>query len=148
MSQATPSMTYEEAQKRTSDQITKEEGLIHNRITWMLTFQGFLFAAVVLSAKSDVDPILGPLLRRTIPVVALVSAVLGLIGVRAAYISINNIKAFLAWYEKEYPQPVKPPAFGTPMASKLGRVTSHGLPVLVILAWLYMLQNGIACAAH
>lgn len=137
-------MDYLEVHKRASDQITKEEGLIHNRITWMLTFQGFLFAAMVLSANSNVDARLGTLLRGAIPWLALASAALALIGVRAAYISINTIKKFLEDFETEHKPAVKPPAFGNPTASKMGRVTSHGLPILVMLAWWYLIANGIA----
>ena len=145
-------MTYDEIQKRTSDQITKEEGLIHNRITWMLTFQGFLFAAVVLSANTNVDEHLSSLLRRTIPWLALASAGLALIGVRAAYISINSIKDTLADFLIKNPQQHHVPAHGNPLASTLGRMTSHGLPMLVILAWSYLIWQGISgsssCCHH
>lgn len=137
-------MDYLEAHKRASDQITKEEGLIHNRITWMLTFQGFLFAAIVLSANSNVDHRLGALLRGVIPWLALASAGLAFIGVRAGYISINTIKKFLLDYEVEHKPSVKPPAFGNPTASTMGRMTSHGLPLLVILAWSILIVQGIA----
>jgi hypothetical protein len=145
-------MTYEEIHKRTSDQITKEEGLIHNRLTWMLTFQGFLFAAVVLSANTAVEERLGHLLRTTIPWLALCSAVLALTGVSAAYLSINNIKEILKKYEPTGADAVKLPAHGTALASLLGRITSLGLPLLVIVAWGYLMCNGIsgegACCHH
>ena len=39
-----------------SKQIEREDGLINTRITWMLTFEGFLFAALAIVAGKDDDP--------------------------------------------------------------------------------------------
>ncbi|MBW4484681.1 MAG: hypothetical protein KME14_19270 [Tildeniella torsiva UHER 1998/13D] len=117
-------------------QLERELNLINNRISWMLTFQGFLFAAIALVANQNTDQAIRTMFGIVVPIIGIAVAFLALVGVHAAYLSIKDIKE--TWKKKlghwEYS-----PAFGTPRSSLLGRVPSYGIPVSIIIAWFIFL---------
>ena len=71
-----------------SREITREENLINNRLTWTLTFNGFLFAAIALIGDDQIHLQLRNTLQVIIPIVGITVASLGIIGVIAAYMAI------------------------------------------------------------
>ncbi|MHC5748934.1 MAG: hypothetical protein ACYTXT_45310, partial [Nostoc sp.] len=99
-------------------QLERELSLINNRISWMLTFQGFLFATIALVANKNTEQAIRIVFRNVIPTIGIVVAFLALIGVHAAHLSIKSIKT--RWKQNldylEYSQ-----AFGTSTSSILGR---------------------------
>ena len=113
-------------------QLERELSLINNRISWMLTFQGFLFATIALVANKNTEQAIRIVFRNVIPTIGIVVAFLALIGVHAAHLSIKSIKT--RWKQNldylEYSQ-----AFGTSISSILGRVPSYGIPISIIIAW-------------
>lgn len=113
-------------------QLERELSLINNRISWMLTFQGFLFATIALVANKNTEQAIRLVFRNVIPTIGIVVAFLALIGVHAAHLSIESIKT--RWKQNldylEYSQ-----AFGTSTSSILGRVPSYGIPISIIIAW-------------
>jgi hypothetical protein len=117
-------------------QIEREQGLVNNRLSWMLTFQGFLFASIALVANKDTESATRLVFRNVIPAIGIAVALLALVGIHAAALSSNEIKA--KWKQRDGFH-YYPPAFGTRTVSLLGRVTSYGIPTSVILAWLLLL---------
>lgn len=117
-------------------QLERELNLISNRISWMLTFQGFLFATTALVVNQNIDQAIRTVFRNVIPIIGIVVALLALVGVHAAYLSIKEIKT--EWKQKmgywEYS-----PAFGTSTSSALGRVPSYGIPISIVIAWFLLL---------
>ena len=117
-------------------QIEREDGLIHNRLTWMLTTQGFLFTALILiGQRSQVSNIMFDLLIDIIPLTGVILSLMGFVGVFAAYLAISDLKK---WWKRmiyiKYPRP-----FGGKQAHRLGLAPSLLLPVLLGLIWLDIL---------
>ena len=140
MTQDEDELSLKEFYNYTVSQIGREESLINNRLSWMLTFQGFLFAAIALVTDVGTDPAIRIILRNLVPIVGLVIGAFTLIGVHAAYLSINNIKAKCKERkEKLCYRPLYPPAHGGPTAHRLGQIPSYGIPTMVVIAWLLFL---------
>ena len=127
-----PPLTLKDKYDYTARQILREERLINNRLSWMLTFEGFLFAALALTANASNEGVLRNSLKYTIPATGIAVAVLTMVGISGAYVSINQIKIF--WGKQKgikcFPLP-----YGSPQASARGRVTSHGIPLAMMLMW-------------
>lgn len=117
-------------------QIEREQGLVNNRLSWMLTFQGFLFASIALVVNKDTEPAIRLVFRNVMPTIGIAVALLALIGIHAAALSSSEIKA--KWKQRDGFQHY-PPTFGTRTISLLGRITSYGIPISVVLAWLLLL---------
>lgn len=128
-------LTLQDFYKYTVKMIDQENTLINNRLSWMLTFQGFLFATLALIASKDTPQSISLAFRNVVPIVGIVVAFLALLGVFAAYISIDNTKR--KW-KKRLENHQYPPAHGTALASILGRITSYGIPISLILAWFIL----------
>jgi hypothetical protein len=122
-------------------QIEREQGLVNNRLSWMLTFQGFLFASIALVLNKDTAPSVRLVFRGVIPGIGIAVALLALVGVHAAALSSSEIKA--KWKQRDGFQQY-PPTFGTPTISRLGRITSYGIPISVIVAWILLFFGLIA----
>jgi hypothetical protein len=100
--------------------VDHEETLINTRLTWMLTFQGFLFAALSLANE---DSRLA--LFSVIPWIGIAVAALSFLGVLAAYGRIDAAR------RKHRGQ-----GFGSTCWPKwLGRTNSLGIPVVIVTAW-------------
>jgi len=61
----------------------------------MLTFQGFLFASFALVANVSINPTIRSAFGIIVPIVGITVGALTLIGVIAAYVSIDYIKCKL-----------------------------------------------------
>jgi rRNA maturation protein Nop10 len=108
-------------QFRVRETVRHEEALINSRLTWMLTFEGFLFTAVSLASGETRQPFLD-----TVPVAGALVALLALAGVAAAYGHIDAVR-------KEAPVG----KFGSVRWPKwVGRGYSAGLCIVVAGAWL------------
>lgn len=116
-----------------SKQISHEESLINNRIMWMLTFQGFLFASIALIGNNQINCALRSILQQIIPTLGTIIAVLTLLGVIGAYVSIHQQREDWKPYLKSYPPPG-----GRKSAMWLGRFASGLIPLIMILAWVYV----------
>jgi hypothetical protein len=121
------------AYSKLSKQISHEENLINNRLMWMLTFQGFLFASIALLGDNQIDSALRILLQCLIPAIGTIIAILTLLGVIGAYISIDNQRRDWNPYLMHGPQPG-----GKKSAKWLGRIASGGTPLIMIVAWVYI----------
>ena len=140
MSEETPvpvKPTLAEAIEHERSTVKHEEELIHRRLTWLLTLQGFLFAAIVLSVKAESSPVnqasstgLASTLQWLIPAVGFFSALVTFLGVLAAYCHITFTRKELDKYYKERTK------FGSLKWSQwVGRGNSMGLLVILMAAW-------------
>jgi len=74
-------------------QIEREDGLINTRITWMLTFEGFLFAALALVADDQkVDTAVYGVLKYALPGVGIAVGLLAGLAVLAALMALSVLK--------------------------------------------------------
>lgn len=131
-----------------SKNISHEENLINNRITWMLTMQGFLFAALAIIAKKEIKTIEFPpaidILQNMIPILGGLIAFFVFFGVYAAYMQIDNHKDVKNTKIKELMKnqndnyhiiiPSKSPAR---LASVIGRIVGMSIPASIMLIWVY-----------
>ncbi len=108
-----------------SEKIQHEESLINSRLTWMLTFQGFLFASIALS-KEEVSQ---NLLFHVLPILGALIAGITFLGVIAAYISIGQARNNASTEEN---------FGGKGLAKILGRINQIGLPTIIFCAWVYI----------
>lgn len=121
-----------------SFQVTREDELVHQRLTWLMQFQGFLFTAFgfILAARSDFTP--KPLLLvmlGMISSVGLAGAFAVQRGVRSAHLVLDSLKrAYLASYERFKTSHVRP--FGK--HSEHRQLVSAMLPWTMMIAWAFI----------
>lgn len=116
-----------------AEKIRHEETLINSRLTWLLTFQGFLFAAVALLADNSINPKLYRALLEIFPSVGAFVAILTFLGVLAAYIAMGQARNP---YQEVLETNKKLRFGGTNWAKWLGRANSLGIPIVVLSAWV------------
>lgn len=116
-------------------QLERELSLINNRLSWMLTFQGFLFTTTALVSNRNTERAVRMVFRNVVPLIGIVVALLALIGVHAAHLSIRSINA--KWKQKlghwEYL-----PTFSPSISTVLGKIPSYGIPISIIIAWFLL----------
>jgi len=117
--------------------LKREHGLANSRMTWMLTSQGFLFAAFgVINSKTDsLKPDLLYALKVAIPSVGItvgVAAIIGILGTNTA----------VSYYRKAWDsQPDKvwarfPLPSGDKIPHALGLFSTLIIPLIICFAWL------------
>jgi hypothetical protein len=117
-------------------QVTREDELVHQRLTWLMQFQGFLFTAFgfILASRSDFTP--KPLLLvllGMISSVGLAGAFAVQRGVRSAHLVLDSLKrAYLASFERFKTSHVRP--FGK--HSEHRQLVSSMLPWTMMIAWV------------
>ena len=125
-------LTRQQEYEYLAHQIEREDSLINTRITWMLTFEGFLFAALALVAnKENIGTAVYKVLKYALPLMGIAVGMLAFLGVQAALSALEVLKN--RWDPekfKGYPQP-----FGGPRPHAFGALYSQGLPLVVIVTW-------------
>jgi hypothetical protein len=117
-------------------QVTREDELVHQRVTWLMQFEGFLFTAFgfILAARTELTP--KPLLLvllGTISMVGFTGAFAVQRGVRSAHLVLDALKrAYLASFERFKATHVRP--FGK--HSQHRQLVSAVLPWTLMSAWL------------
>lgn len=124
----------------TTQRIKQETNLINNRLSWLLTFQGFLFAVIALVASKDTNPAVSLILRAVIPIIGIAVALLALTGILGAYMAIGDL---ISWSVGEGLEKTTqyPPAYGSKLARALGMVTSYGIPLSLVITWVILLKK-------
>lgn len=121
-------------------QIEREDSLVNTRITWMLTSQGFLFAALALIVNKDARAELYKILVFILPLTGASLSLIGLFGVYAANSALRKLKA--KWPDIEDDKFVRP--FGGKTASFIGNIPCYSLPVTMCIIWLFILYMTIS----
>lgn len=127
----------EEVYESVHQQIGREETLINNRITWQLVFHGLLFNVIGQSSGTSTDPEVARLLKSGIPIVGFGTAILGLVGVVAAYLSIRGIQATWRGLPAAMRQRRAAP-FGGKWIHRLGMAPGVGIPLVLALIWIWI----------
>jgi hypothetical protein len=133
------SQDYLELHRTINEQIRREQELIQQRITWILTFQGFLFASygVALQATNN-NKIVAADFLQALPIAGLVTAFSVLVGVLAAFRQVNAHKREWLAYEQEILlKAVKP--FSDFWGSVSGRIPILAVPICIIYTWCKLL---------
>lgn len=112
--------------------IRHEELMIYNRIHWMLTFQGFLFASLAIISNTNADAHIRSVLLNTIPLLGAMAGLLAFIGIVGAYMHMHEIRRPLIKAAEDIGKD-----FGAAgLARWMGRANSGLLPVIIIFAWI------------
>ena len=124
--------------KHISRQIDREDGLINTRLTWLLQFEGFLFAAfAVLDSKTDYG-VLEQWVQVTIALSGLVAALWAYFAVKAALDQIGYLKE--QWENRKVPEHVLPRPYGDEKAHGAFKLFAGHLPTIVGVAWLLVVS--------
>ena len=117
-----------------SHQIEREDGLVNNRLTWILTTQGLLFTAFALTASEGIDPNIKDILLKALPWIGLLVGLVGCLGILAANLAIQGLKK--QWRVLNYNYVPRP--FGGDIISIFGLIPCLSLPIIFIAAWIYI----------
>ncbi len=116
-------------------QIEREDGLVNYRLTWMLTTQGLLFAALALLAGKNTNAEMREMLTLLLPSIGIVLSIISFLGVAGASIALYDLKT--EWEKLAYSKVPRP--YGPPLAFWLGLIPRLCLPLLFLGAWGYIL---------
>lgn len=145
--------------------VEHEDDLVNHRLNWLLMLQGFLFSAYGFSLTAEASSLAvrtaecqalprlnsGPIadfegnlatLRHGLVLVGLLSSVIALAGVLAAFRAIRDDEASLAPFPRvsSSSRPLLPLVIGTRSANAFGMVCGSGMPLLVFGAWIIVGQ--------
>jgi hypothetical protein len=115
--------------KDLSYQVAREDELVHQRLTWMMQFEGFLFTAfsIAVGGREPVPHVLRLALVTLIPIVGLSGAYAVHRGVRSAHRVLDALeRAYLASLERFKASHVRP----------FGRHTEHRQFASLVFPWI------------
>ena len=124
--------------------IKHENTLINNRISWLTTIQGFLFAAFGLIIKNGHEPIIsGEKVSCFLRVIAFVGAAVSVLTFISALGAIKSIdKLEISWKSIREKDKVVllpwPKGGGDDIAPFLGRVGSFGISSVFVCVWIFI----------
>jgi hypothetical protein len=120
-------------------QINREDSLINFRLTWALTLNGFLFAAIGVSGNQGIsDPALVPFLHIVVPITGFLISLFGFFGVRAAQVQIDYLRdEWRSLNERRWPRPFggDDHQFLLRRAFVLGHLSSLMPPLVLMAVW-------------
>ncbi len=128
-----------EAYDMYKEQLSREDNLINNRLSWMLTIQGLLFAALsILTKKNDGVQALFETLKTVIPIVGGISALSVFVTVIIAHVSLYYLhKEWLLHHRS-----IKPSPFGLQKEGghHFWNMVSPSvlLPFALMVTWVYV----------
>ena len=89
-------------------QVEREDNLIDHRVTYTLTFQSILFAALAFTSRADEANVVATMMRQFAPAFGLCASSFGFLSVGAGFISIWQKLGGWRYYLRgadEYPSP-------------------------------------------
>ena len=124
------------------DYIIHEDTLINNRLSWLLTIQGLLFAAYGYSIReiSRTDDLNS--LIHLLKILGLCTSFFGFTGICSAALAIKQLLKKYKQYKKDYPLLKNLPDVtggGYQFVTILGSFTPLGIPLLFLIVWLILL---------
>ncbi|MDX1955185.1 MAG: hypothetical protein SFU20_06590 [Chitinophagaceae bacterium] len=119
--------------------IAAEQTLINNRMTWMMTFQGFLFATYAVAMNKENDVNTSELIFFIIPLAGMFMAFFSIFGLIAAHFAIDGIKAKFNKLNLEGGL-VAP--FSKSWTAILGRIGAFSFPIVIIITWIVIFFKG------
>lgn len=119
-----------------------EDGLIVSRLAWLMASESFLFTAYAIVLNAAATPQHRRLIQ-LIPIVAVASSALILVGIVAAVRAMGWIRGLLRSRIPDEAALGLPPIH-TPGSIKAGLAAPLLLPLLFVAVWLYLLATGPA----
>lgn len=116
--------------------IEAEQRLVATRVNWNLTFQGFMIAAFALVSTAQTSDPKKFWLHMVIACVGIVIAWTTLIGVKAAGLQIDYLKAH--WERVVRDDSVHPRPFSSPAGSVSGRSPPKIICWALMLMWAFL----------
>lgn len=119
-------------------QVSREDELVHQRLTWMMQFEGFLFAAfgIAVAGRDPMSHALREVLLVLVPIVGLGGAYAVRHGVRSAHRVLETLeRAYLASLTLYKTRHVRP--FGR--HSEHRQIASAIFPWITLAAWALIL---------
>ena len=118
-----------------------EDGLIVNRLSWLMASESFLFTAYAIVLNASAATPQHRRLMHLIPIVAIASSVLIFVGIAAAVRAMGWIRGLLGQRIPDAAALGLPPIH-TPGSVKAGLAAPLALPVMFVVVWLYLLATG------
>jgi hypothetical protein len=116
-------------------QVEREDTLVNQRLSWLLTFEGFLFAAVAILANQDSEPIIKTFLFWAIPLTGLGAAISVIFAVFAAHQSVESFRRDWCALPPEI-KDQKPSPFGGSHIHIPLLGPSFVIPIIVSMVWI------------
>jgi hypothetical protein len=135
----------DEITKEAAARIAGENESVNRRMVWMLTLQGFLFAAFGLTigaravGRHDANTHLVATFQGLVMWAGLLSAVLALVGILSAQSSINDLKG--RWLAAVPGDDHAVPPFSGPLQSLGARLNTFGLCAVLVGIWAVALHE-------
>ena len=124
-------------------QVDREDKLINNRLSWMLTTEGLLFGALALMASSNantqIDKSVVAALKQCIPIIGIVIPASALRTIIAAHRVVNKLQ--VRWAKLEHYFPNLPSPFGGHHFALPIFGPSLVLPIAIIVAWCWIIYQ-------
>lgn len=141
-----PSETQFDSYKVIRDEIKHEDDLIGQRVSWFTASQAFLLTALAIAhqGRAALPAVGNNYLFPLVPIVALASCVLILCGVLAGIAALWRWRAMLRALSTRDPQ--MPRLVDDRWIVALGWSAPIVLPVVFIVAWVYLLARGFSAA--
>jgi hypothetical protein len=117
-------------------QVAREDGLVGQRLTWLMQFEGLLFTAFGFVAKADAEfKYMVHCLWLVLPIAGMTTAYTTFRGVNAAQMVLEELKnAYANLSEADLRRLVRP--FGGVRTRQAGLHTGRALPVAIGFTWL------------
>lgn len=125
--------------KEVAEQIWREQQLTSSRMTWNLTFQSFMLAAMTVTFVQAADPVLAVALRLSVSIAGLVVAGVTLQAVKASAVQRNDLKEI--WKKLYQPHPdatVDLYAYPRPFANDRHSKRARRSPANIVYALLFL----------
>ena len=117
-------------------QIHREVLLVYQRLRWFLTFNGLIFASYILSFRIEGLEELGALIRGLFSIAGFTLSATIILSLRASQNMRDGIKSY--WSKLKHKG--FPPFFSERAGSRLGRVASLSIPLVVGTMWIVLLM--------
>jgi hypothetical protein len=120
---------------RFRSQVEREDTLVNQRLSWLLTVEGFLFAAVAILANKDSEAIIKTFLFWAIPLTGLGAAISVIFAVVVAHQSVESIRRDWCTLPPEI-KDQKPSPFGGAHIHIPWIGPSFVIPIIISLVWI------------
>jgi hypothetical protein len=119
-------------------QIERQDNLINNRLTWMLTIEGFLYAGLAVIASKDTNKQIYNSLRIALPTVGVCIGLLALLGVFTALISLDGL--IRGWKSRGCKENIDIGIYPVPYGALwwIAWVPTFFLPIVIVVSWVFI----------
>lgn len=121
--------------KTARESITHEDGLVNQRVTWFLVFQGLL-----INGYLDKEKNLIPFdLSIVICAIGIISSLVAFFAIQAALRRITEVEY---WWEKQGKISEFPPIVGKGHENLLGlKITAASMFIIILGMWIYLIAR-------